>query len=218
MKGIILDLDMPYFSTFRKPTSTSLILTFPVPPFTTVRGMLANAMGLLRDDYSLQDIFRIGMSVLNKGDRNVEMAKILKLKPGMGKIVRDFPSSPISREFIVQPAFRYFIAGDMTEVEILYQALKSPQRPLYLGQSDDLVEYSISELMDVEPVISNEFFSAVNEVVADATLEKLPFKFRKNEKDWELESLILSLPNQYPVKTMKEMNGFLFGEITVQLF
>jgi len=218
MKGIVLDLEIPYFSTFRKPTSTSLILSFPIPPFTTVRGMLANALGLERDDYSLQDIFKIGLSVLNKGDRNIEFAKILKLKPGFGKIIKDFPSAPMSREFIVQPAYRYFIAGDVASMERLYQALKSPQRPLYLGQSDDLVEYSLSELMDVETVSTNEFFSAVSEVVADSVLEKLPFKFHQKGNDWELDYQLLSIPNQYPVHTIDRIDGFRFGEITVQLF
>jgi len=180
--------------------------------------MLANALGLQRDDYSLQDIFRIGMSVLNKGDRNVEMAKILKLKPGMGKTIRDFPSSPMSREFLVQPSFRYFIAGEMTEVGILYQALKSPRRPLYLGQSDDLIEYSVTEPMNVESILTNEFFSAISEVIADSVLEKLPFKFHQKGNDWELESRLLSLPNQYPVRTIEKLDGFRFGEITVQLF
>jgi len=46
MRGIIIRCEVLYFVTFRKPASTSLILTYPIPPFTTIRGMIANALGL----------------------------------------------------------------------------------------------------------------------------------------------------------------------------
>lgn len=218
MKGIILDLEIPYFSTFRKPTSTSLILTFPVPPFTTVRGMLANALGLSRDDYLLQDKFLLGFCVPDPGSKNVEMAKILKLKSGMGKIVQDFPSSPMSREYIVQPTYRFYIAGENGEMEALSEALKKPRRPLYIGQSDDMVEYQFSKLIDVEACLAREFYSAVTELVPDAMMEKLPYKFRLNENGWEMESILLSIPNHCPVNTKEELPAYRFGEITVQLF
>jgi hypothetical protein len=31
--GCIADAEMPYFACFRKPTSTSLVLTYPCPAF-----------------------------------------------------------------------------------------------------------------------------------------------------------------------------------------
>jgi len=49
--GFIADAEMPYFACFRKPTSTSLVLTYPVPPFTTIIGMVANALGYSRPKY-----------------------------------------------------------------------------------------------------------------------------------------------------------------------
>ena len=55
MLGFEFQLNTLYFTTFRKPTSTSLILSYTVPPYTTLRGLLSNALGKKRDDYSVQD-------------------------------------------------------------------------------------------------------------------------------------------------------------------
>ena len=76
MRGIIIRCEVLYFVTFRKPASTSLILTYPIPPFTTIRGMIANALGLAQHDHSLQDQIKIGLRVLDAGFKNVEMAKV----------------------------------------------------------------------------------------------------------------------------------------------
>lgn len=79
MLGLKLHLEGMYFTSFRKPTSTSLILTYPLPPYTTIRGILSNALGLKRDDMTVQDWFRIGIRPINNNDKSREMAKILKL-------------------------------------------------------------------------------------------------------------------------------------------
>ncbi|RLC75080.1 MAG: CRISPR-associated protein Cas5, partial [Chloroflexi bacterium] len=45
MLGLKFKIDCLYFNTFRKPISTSLILTYFIPPYTTIRGMISNALG-----------------------------------------------------------------------------------------------------------------------------------------------------------------------------
>ena len=61
MKGITFLLECPYFCCFRKPTSTSIITTYPIIPFTTLRGIISNAMGFPRNDFVLQDKIIIGI-------------------------------------------------------------------------------------------------------------------------------------------------------------
>ncbi|MCK5177807.1 MAG: CRISPR-associated protein Cas5, partial [Candidatus Aenigmarchaeota archaeon] len=51
LKCLVFDLEIPYLSTFRKPLSTISILTYNIPPFTTIQGLLANAFGMERDKY-----------------------------------------------------------------------------------------------------------------------------------------------------------------------
>src|SRR3989338_857342 len=96
MKGITFLLECPYFCCFRKPTSTSTMTTYPVIPFTTLRGLVANAMGLQRNDFVLQDKMRIGISPLSSPFVFTELAKILKLKEGEKRDrPQVYPSSPM---------------------------------------------------------------------------------------------------------------------------
>ncbi len=74
--GLKFRADSPYFTTFREPTSTSLILSYAIPPYTTIRGLISNALGLPRDDLRVQDWFRIGIKPL-RFEKSREMAKIL---------------------------------------------------------------------------------------------------------------------------------------------
>ena len=78
MKSLSFDVESIYFCCFRHPTTTSIILSFPIPPFTTIRGFLENALGYERDSFALQseDLF-IGIKPLNKIWKSTELAKIL---------------------------------------------------------------------------------------------------------------------------------------------
>ena len=103
MWGLECKLDAIYFATFRRPVSTSLILSYITPPYTTLRGLIANALGMKRDDYSIQDWAKIGISPPEKLNKSREIAKILKLKGTGSTYSRVFPSSPIFREFLISP-------------------------------------------------------------------------------------------------------------------
>lgn len=79
MWGLRFSLEGLYFASFRRPASTSLVLTYSVPPFTTVRGVLSNALGLKRDDLTIQDWFKIGIKPVEINNKSRELAKYLKL-------------------------------------------------------------------------------------------------------------------------------------------
>jgi CRISPR-associated protein Cas5h len=217
MKGLIIDLEVPYFSTFRKTTSSSLIMSYSVPPFTTIRGMFANALGLVRDDLSLQDSLKIGIKILESGVKNVEMAKILKLKKAKGEFVKDYPSSPMSREYMVNGKYRIYVCGEKECIVDLHKALNNPFRSLYIGQSDELVDIRVSDMIDVTEEDSDIFNSAVAEIVSGATLENLPFKFQKLT-NWKIEYQRLSFPNNYPVQIKDMVKAYKFNQEFVQLF
>jgi len=86
MNGLSFVLEIPYIVNFRKPYSTITLLSFPFPPFTTVRGLIASAMGMgdlsaNRDAYNsdLNDI-QISLKPLSSPDRFFDMALMKKLK------------------------------------------------------------------------------------------------------------------------------------------
>jgi len=193
MKGLNFELETLYFSTFRKPTSTSLMLSYLIPPFTTIRGLLSNALGLVRDDFRLQDEIKIGVSIQSFGIKSREMAKILKLKEMPGERTVEFPSSPMFKELLYGSRYIIYIGGQEEIIENIYNHLLNPKRPLYIGQSDDLVDLKINKPIEVDKIETTHLDSVVEGIIPGAVVEKIPYKFEKIDKGYKLEYKILSL-------------------------
>jgi len=197
--GLKFRIDSPYFVTFREPTSTSLILTYVIPPYTTIRGMISNALGLPRDDLSVQDWFKIGIKPL-RFEKSREIAKVLKLKGTGRKYERTYPSSPMFREFLVEPSYEVYLVGDEEKIRKTYSALLNPERPLYLGGSDDLVDLDIFEPVEVEETEANEVWSVVEGIHEGCVVEKVPYKFVKVGRSFGVEYKTVSIPFNSPIR------------------
>lgn len=227
--GFIADAEMPYFACFRKPASTSVIITYPVPPFTTVIGMIANALGISRPNYldavqHLQNILWLNLRPLAAVQRpSREMAKILKL---VGKEKEQwpptsFPSSPMHKYFLLQPSYRFFVASEKSEaINEIVNALRCPKRPLYLGQSDDMVIVKVIWEGKVEQVESRQAWGLVlgsHEGNGQRTeLLRLPIGFESERKP--IFSPLLTLPTQFPFQLPKPELMWRFDTETVHLF
>lgn len=214
MKGLIFEAEAPYFCCFRKPATTSVILTYPIPPFTTIRGFLANSLGLgqfpKHEGYlTLQDEMKIGLQRLEVKGTSRELCKILKLKKTEEGFKRVFPSSPMFKNFLIGPKYRIYIVGE-GDIESLFERLKDPERSLYLGQSDDMVDISYVEIIDIEKVKSKEIHSVIKGIHENCEIVKLPYKFGEDGKS--LEKLTISIPNKYPLVLDKGVECFRFNE------
>ncbi|SFM53657.1 CRISPR-associated protein Cas5 [Thermodesulforhabdus norvegica] len=226
--GFIADAELPYFACFRKPASTSVILTYPVPPFTTIVGMIANALGIPRPGYFeginwLQNILWLNLRPITKLPRpSRELAKILKLV-GENREERrptSFPSSPMYRYFLPRPYYRFFVASEDREaVDEIVKALGCPERPLYLGQSDDMVVLKVVWCGEVEQVESREAWGLVRgsyEANGQGTeLLRLPIGFESERK--LLLSPLLTLPSNFPFLLPQPESLWRFAEETVHL-
>jgi len=205
--GLKFRVDGPYFTTFREPTSTSLILSYVIPPYTTIRGLISNALGLPRDDLRVQDWFKIGIKPL-RFEKSKEMAKILKLKGTGSRYERKFPSSPMFREFLVEPSYEIYLIGDEDKIRNTYSALLNPARPLYLGGSDDLVDLEVYEPVEVEEVEANEVWCVVEGVHEGCVVEKVPYKFVKVGKSFDVGYKTVSIPIHNPIKKVLKVTSF----------
>ena len=194
MMGLKFRIEIPYFTTFRKPTNTSLIGSYSIPPFTTIRGLISNALGLKRDDLRVQDWIKIGIKPLNPINVSTEMAKILKLKGNGKKYQKTFPSSPMFKEFLVKPFYDIYIAGEPEKIQEIYFALKNPQRPLYIGASDELVDLTVYEPIEIQSKVSNTVISVVEGIHEECIIEKIPYKFIKDGKNFYLDYKLVSIP------------------------
>ncbi len=227
MKGLSFEIEGLYFVCFRKPTTTSTILTYPLPPFTTIRGFLANALGWDQDSYyrelrgdsrNLLYDLRIGIEVVSHGESNSELAKILKLIPRTTGYQRSFPSAPMHREFLVKPRYRIYLASENSVIEEIAAALTDPQRPLYLGQSDDMLDYTEPHVLDVEETESAELDSIAEGVHPDCDLLRLPRRFVPEGDGWSLEYLLVSVPKNRKLKAKTPIPCLRFEEKLVVVY
>jgi CRISPR-associated protein Cas5h len=215
MYGLTIDLECPYFGCFRHPTSTSLILSYPVPPYTTIRGLLANALGLARNDFYLQDKLAIGMRPLRWERATRELCKILKLKEFEKARITSFPSSPMFRYFLVKPAYRIYLGGEKELLRELKEALENPARLLYLGQSDDVVDVEVFPVTEIKRGVSKEVYSIFPGIKEGCETLKLPYKFQ--DVDTLIYSPVLSLPKSFPCNLKREIEIYFFDSQAIWL-
>ena len=211
MLGFKFRLDGLYFTTFRKPTSTSLIMTFPIPPYTTIRGLISNALGMRRDDFSIQDWIKIGINPLYFSNQSREMAKILKLKGTGNTYSRYFPSSPMFKEFLVFPAYDIYIAGRDDKISRIFDSLHNPARPLYIGSSDDFVDIAPTEIIEVEEAEENKICGVMSEIHENSLVERVPYKFIKDGKRISLEYQTVCIPYDSPTIVNDAVRCWKFG-------
>lgn len=191
MNCLRFKIETPYLASFRNPFSTITILSYPFPPFTTVRGLLANALGLERDDYSLQDKYEISLRPLNVPERTQDIVLMKKLKsnlfPKERKLLKKLgenkgdvsvltdeelkafdglkyirsTSAPFVKEFITQIECIIYVLGETKDLNNLKYNLENPARPLYIGASDDFVIINNVELVEALEARSNNIDSIV---------------------------------------------------------
>ncbi|MBU7039073.1 MAG: CRISPR-associated protein Cas5 [Theionarchaea archaeon] len=217
MKGLRFDMEGMYFCCFRQPTSTSVMLTYPVPPFTTIRGLLECAMGLSRDSYFLQDKVMIGIEPVGRVERVTEMCKILKLVTRQTErtFVERFPSAPMFKTFLVNPKYRIYLVGENELMEEIARKLKDPERVCYLGQSDDMVDISHIEVTDVHQEKSALVSSVVEGVHEDCEVVKVPYRFVNDGEDVEMR--VISVPRKLPAELEEPVECWRFDTDSISL-
>lgn len=219
MKGITFLLECPYFCCFRKPTSTSSMTTYPVIPYTTLRGLIANAMGLQRNDFTLQDKMIVGIVSLSSSYIFTELAKILKLKEGEKRDrPQIYPSSPMYKELLVNASMKIYLGiEDENYFNLIKNALNNPARPLYIGQSDDMVVITDIKGFDtVKKAPALSLMGIALGIYNDCELVRLPYKFK------DLSTLeytpVLSIPKpNNPITSKESAECYYFGDEGVQL-
>ncbi|MEZ3118169.1 CRISPR-associated protein Cas5 [Halobaculum sp. MBLA0147] len=145
-------LDVPFDTAFTKAGAMNGLPTYPVPPVTTIQGLLYAAMGrpsLLRPNNLPKDVrddeeaFRervqtecaFGERVLEPGVRTAGLKSRQKRAREDGYI-----TSPARQESLIGPTYQIYVGGPTELLSAFAAALRDPQRLLYLGRSDDLVD------------------------------------------------------------------------------
>jgi len=109
-------------------------------------------------------------------------------------------NTQINRQRLVGPKYTIYIRSNDQNgeysIENIYKHLKNPKRPLYLGESDDIVNINniaILEINDSE-IVSSKIDSAIPGVYANSQLVKIPIKLKNDIPDEKGHNLICSIP------------------------
>lgn len=140
-----------YTASFRAPgISAGYQITLPVPPLSSVYGLLAAAVG---KDVSPETVwvgYRFQAQALAE-----DLEKIVIFSP-KGPVwdakLGQVQSMPIRREFLVNPVLHLYIPA----AEWLRSALHTPRYPLLLGRSQDVATVEHMQEVDLEPAEEGE--------------------------------------------------------------
>ena len=142
-------------SSFRRPLDHNYHRTFPLPPPTTIYGLIGAALGLSdREMWDKDSILgEINISVLssNKAGFAKDMWSIKKIK---NHKIAD--TSPYFRELLFYPEFVLIFGGKEEILSKLESAFENPEYALSLGREDELIR--IEEMKRVETEAGEPMF------------------------------------------------------------
>ena len=97
-------------------------------------------------------------------------------------------STQINRQRLIEPKYSiYILSNDDDEFSLknIENALKNPKRPLYLGESDDVVDILNISIVNIKNTTSSLISSVIPGLYSNSDLIKLPTNLKFNtEKDY----------------------------------
>lgn len=123
------------------PYTINVNFSYPVPPPTTLFGLVGCALGIPADHYDLMSQLQINVGLEAEGDIIETYSRIIK---------RDSRNPDrrtlLIRQKLLQPQFRMYLLAEDRLAQQIAAALINPVYPLSLGESDDLVEIDQVEM------------------------------------------------------------------------
>jgi CRISPR-associated protein Cas5t len=145
------------FNSFRQPDFHTYHKTLPLPPKTTVAGMLGSALGIgpkeINDNWLKSNRFQMGVAGKNNGKAN-DLWQIRKYESkriaayNKGDASSPYKTAVIVRELLYQAQFLIYLSfSSIQDYDLIRNALSNPAWALSLGREDELVKIqTITEL------------------------------------------------------------------------
>jgi len=155
-KTLLLHCTQP-FAQYRNPFTFYYAQSFPLPPKSTIIGMLQNATGRYYDEEfwdlsvsvhgGFESVFW-NYSQMIKGHTTLEKGILMNQKSPLYGSVKTSQRSPINMQEMYNGHLWIFIRGDEGIISEIKRALESPSKVLSLGRSEDII--FIKDVRDVE--------------------------------------------------------------------
>lgn len=152
--------DVPVECTFTNAGAMNDLPSYPIPPVTTIRGLLYAAWGrpsllgqgasrgrtmakeAVESEQSFREDFEaetaIGIRVCDDGMSKRDLRT--RKKVARSSEDKQYISYPVEEETLLFPTYRIYITGEEERCTAIAAALRAPERLLYLGRSDNLVD------------------------------------------------------------------------------
>ena len=193
----------PFWTSFRNPSTVNVHVTYPFPPPTTLYGMLNAARGMPQDWQDDRDQWQVSLVIESRGETIQTFSKIQKIyeekrskadaaKDEFGKAL--FYKITVMRQKMIGVQYTVYFKAPEDQLAEGHQALLSPHWPLYLGESDDLVDVLSPRIIEVEPIPVKRIHSIIPGLEHDCRLVKVPHRFEKQGKSWHVEQQLYSIP------------------------
>lgn len=152
--------DVPFECTFTNAGAMNDLPSYPVPPLPTIRGVLYAAWGrpsllgqgssrgrtmekeAVEAEQSFREAFEaetaIGIRILEDPVSQRDLRSRMKVARSSNDQM--YISYPVEEEGLLFPTFRIYITGTEERCNAIADALTAPERLLYLGRSDNLVD------------------------------------------------------------------------------
>lgn len=163
-----VELDVPVECRFSKADAFNGRPTYPLPPVTTIRGLCYAALNrpsLLNQDSKpylpnkdtideerefrqhFEDTTQVSVQPVGSPEENTQTDLRNRMKVARSDNKEQQYITYVTQEqSIIGPTYIAYINFDDSELQdTVKQALKNPERILYLGHSDDIVDISVSE-------------------------------------------------------------------------
>lgn len=165
--------------------------------------MLNAARGMPQDWQDDRDEWQISLVIESSGESIQSFSKILKIyeekrrkadaaKDEFGKAF--FYKITVMRQKMIGVQYTVYFKAPEDQLIEGHQALLSPHWPLYLGESDDLVDVLSPRIIEVEPIPTDRIHSIIPGLAQGCQLVKLPHQFVRQGKNWHVEQQLYSIP------------------------
>lgn len=160
-----------YLNSFRQPDFHTYHKTLPLPPKTTVAGMIGSALGIspesVNDEWLINNRFQMGIVGKSKGKAN-DLWQIRKYEDKQikayfkGNEALPYKTAVIVRELLYASEFvLYLTFKNETDFSLVLKMLNNPSWALSLGREDELVNIHSIEIINLEEKENLSYFNTI---------------------------------------------------------
>jgi len=167
MEVIVFDICAP-FGQFRVPYTTTSPITYPIPPKTSIAGMVGAIIGLDKNNYLnffQEDSFLISVALLNPVKKifineNFINTKVVSASQCFARMKAGKSNrTQITVEFLKDPRYRIFFSHGNLEIISKLESFLTSHKSYYtlvMGLSECVANYSYVGTFEVHEIICEE--------------------------------------------------------------